>query len=394
MTRTGLHGVGRGAGAPASPAKRVTRWAATAAALATTVGAGAAFATPALAAPVTTFPVACSASALATAINLAPSDAILSLKTGCTYNLTAALPTITRNLTIQGNRDTITRSNNAQFTAITVNGAQLNINQLRITDFNGNGNNPGALRNVGGTVMVTSTTFADNDGGNGGAVQNDQNGSFTATSSTFSFNDADNDGGALYNRGGSEAWFNTTTFFDNEAPDGGAIYIATGHVTTNGTSTATSASTVFNSNEADGVGGFGGAIDNHGGVLTTNYTNFTNNESTNTSGDGGAVNNDGGTSTLTNTGFSGNFAADDGGAIYTSKSLNLVSVNIAGNRAGDDGGGIFVENGNTSLNKTIVSGNFAGDLGGGIRRAGGSVSLTNFSLVKVNFPTNCSGTVC
>ncbi len=394
MTRTGLHGVGRGAGAPASPAKRVTRWAATAAALATTVGAGAAFATPALAAPVVPIAVPCSVTALATAIVLAPSDAILSLKTGCTYNLPVALPAITKNVTIQGNRDTITRSNNTQFTAITVNGAQLNINQLRITDFNGNGNTPGALRNNGGTVAVTSTTFADNEGGNGGAVRNDMNGSFTATSSTFSGNEADTSGGAFYNRGGAEATFNTTTFFNNEAPTGGAIYIDSGHVTTGGTSSATSASTNFNSNEAFGTTGFGGAINNAGGVVTTNWTNFTNNESTGSSGDAGALNNDGGTSSVMNTGFSGNFAADDGGAIYTSTSLNLTSVNIAGNRSGDDGGGIFVENGNTSLSKTVVSGNFAGGLGGGIRRAGGTVSLTNFSLVKVNFPTNCSGTFC
>lgn len=394
MTRTGLHGVGRGAGAPASPAKRVTRWAATAAALATTVGAGAAFATPALAAPVVPIAVPCSVTALATAIVLAPSDAILSLRTGCTYRLSAALPTITKNVTIQGNRDTITRSNNAQFTAITVNGAQLNINQLRITDFNGSGTNPGALRNLGGTVTVTSTTFADNEGGNGGAMQNDQNGSFTATSSTFAGNDADNRGGALYNLGGSEALFNTTTFLNNEAAAGGAIYIVSGHVTTNGTSSATSASTNFIGNEAFGNGGFGGAINNNGGVITTNFTNFTNNEASGTGGDGGALNNDGGTSSVMNTGFSGNFARDDGGAIYTIKSLNLTSVNIAGNRAGDDGGGIFVQAGNTSLNKTIVSGNFAGGLGGGIRRAGGTVSLTNFSLVKANFPTNCSGFFC
>ena len=55
------------------------------------------------------------------------------LESGCVYRLTAALPTITRNLTIQGNNDTITRSTGS-YTILTNNGASVELNQLRITD--------------------------------------------------------------------------------------------------------------------------------------------------------------------------------------------------------------------------------------------------------------------
>jgi len=384
MTHTGLHGAGS--------RQRAGRWAAAAAALATTVGTGAAFATPALAAPVVPIAVPCSVTALATAIVLAPSDAILSLKTGCTYRLTAALPSISKNVTIQGNNDLITRSNNALFTALTVNGAQLNINQLRMSDFDGNGTRPGALRNVGGTVSVNKSRFTDNEGTDGGAVQNTSNGSFTASNTSFSDNEGTN-GGAFHNRGGAEAWFNQCTFTDNEATGagGGAIYVSSGHVNISGVSSGTS---IFTGNETTGSSGHGGAINNAGGVLSVNFATFTDNETEGGSADGGAVNNDGGASTVSNSGFTGNFSSDDGGAIYTTKSLNLTGVTITGNRSDDDGGGIFVGGGNTSLSKTVVSGNIAGGSGGGIRRASGTVSLTNNTIVKANFPSNCSGFFC
>ncbi|HEU5421832.1 MAG TPA: hypothetical protein VFV41_29415 [Streptosporangiaceae bacterium] len=336
----------------------------------------------------------CSVTALSAAISLSPSNSVLSLKSGCTYSLTAALPSISRNLTIQGNNDLITRSNNATFTAITVNGPQVTINKLRMSDFDGAGTNPGALRNVGGTVTVTNSRFTRNEGTDGGAVQNTSNGSFTASATTFAGNEGTN-GGAFHNRGGATASFSQCSFFGNEASTGGggAIYVSSGHVSTGGTSTSASGSTNFTDNETTGALGHGGAINNDGGVVTINYTNFTGNQTNGTAADGGALNNDGGASTVTNSGFSRNFSADDGGAIYTSESLSLTSVTIATNRATDLGGGIRVTGGNLSLSTTIVSANIAGTTGGGISNAGGTVSLTNNSIVRFNIPNNCTGTL-
>ena len=99
-------------------------------------------------------------------------------------------------------------------------------------------------------------------------------------------------------------------------------------------------------------------------------------------------------STISNSGFSGN-RADNGGAIYTSTSLNLVGDNISGNRASLRGGGIYVRNGHTTLSQnTLVVGNFAGITGGGIYRQSGTVSFTTGAAIGINFPNNCTGLIC
>jgi predicted outer membrane repeat protein len=406
MTRTGSYGVGPGAGsAPRGPSSRTMRWGAAGAAVAATVAAAMSGAS-AMAAPVTTFRVGCSVTALANAINFAPSDAILSLRSGCTYRLTASLPNVTSNLTLQGNGDTITRRGNTDFTALTVVNAQLIINRLTMRGFDGNGANPGALDNNGGTVTITKSFFLDNAGEFGGAILNDNGGTLEATSTVFAGNDA-LDGGAIENRNNSTATLDVDTFAGNDAATGGAIFIASGHVTVEGTSTAAAASTQFVDNDATGGGsvvppasknapalpatGFGGAIDNFGGVLSATFATFTGNDA---DSDGGAIWNGGGASSVGNSGFTGNFADDDGGAIATTKSLSLASDTLSLNRANDDGGGIYVTGGTTTLNRTDVFANSAGDTGGGIRDAGGTVSLTNGSLVTLNRPNNCSGFFC
>jgi predicted outer membrane repeat protein len=379
------------------------QWGAAGAAVAATVAAGMGSASAAMAAPVVTISVGCSVSALSNAINFAPSDAILVLKSGCFYGLTAKLPNVTSNITIQGSNDTIARVGGGSFTAITIQDAQLTINQLTMRGFDGKTNLPGAIHNNGGTLIITKSTFADNEGDAGGAILNNNSGTLTASASAFGGNEATT-GGAIENRNNSTATLNTDTFIGNEANTGGAIFISSGHVTVTGTSSAASASTQFADNDATGapavVGvkpavpvtfGFGGAIDNFGGTLTATFTSFTGNDADE---DGGALWNGGGTSNVSNSAFSHNFADDDGGAIAATKSLNLTSDNITANRANDDGGGIFVNGGTTSLNQTIVSGNSAGSSGGGIYRNSGNVSLTNGSIVRLNSPNNCSNFFC
>jgi hypothetical protein len=54
--------------------------------------------------------VPCSAPALVTAISGAVSGATLGLASGCTYVLTAGLPTVSKDLTINGHGDTLERS--------------------------------------------------------------------------------------------------------------------------------------------------------------------------------------------------------------------------------------------------------------------------------------------
>jgi len=372
--------------------------------IATAAALGMSGATAATAAPVRTIFVPCSVNALRASIFFAPGDSILSLVSGCVYRLNSALPDVRRNITIQGNHDTI-RRNSGTYTALEVDDAMLTINRLNMIGFRGRRDRPGAIDNDGGTVTITNSNFAFNDGGEGGAIRNDNGGSLSVTSSGFLRNEAFS-GGAIDNRGRSTATVDISTFVNNEADTGGAIFVASGHVTVEGTGTTAGASTQFVGNKAlgrdDGVAvgeagavkpdafltGFGGAIDNLGGSLSITYAIFNGNAAEE---DGGAVWNGGGTSSIGTSGFRSNFADDDGGAIATTKSLNLFSDTLTLNRARDDGGGIYVNGGRTSLSRTDVFANSAGGTGGGIRRNNGNVSLTNFSLVTLNRPNNCSG---
>jgi len=113
MTRTGSHGVGPGAGsAPGGPAagarcggERRGAVIATAAALGMSGGHGG----HGRSSPHHLRAVQRKTRWRAS-IFFAPGDSILSLVSGCVYRLNSALPDVRRNITIQGNHDTIRRN--------------------------------------------------------------------------------------------------------------------------------------------------------------------------------------------------------------------------------------------------------------------------------------------
>jgi predicted outer membrane repeat protein len=342
----------------------------------------------AMAAPaVVVIPVPCSVSALAGAVGGAPANAILSLKSGCRYQLTASLPKVTSNLTIQGNGDTLIRAGSLDITALTVSGAQVAINRLTMSGFSGGKGSPAALDNDGGAVTITKSRFIHNDGGEGGAIQNESAGRLDVSSTTFTSNGAEY-GGAVANEDTSTATLTSDTFQGNTAAEsGGAIYIAAGMVTVQGTGASAGAATSFTGNTA--AGDYGGAIYNEGGTLIANYAIFTDNSAPDY---GGAIEDDDGSSRVSDSGFTGN-EAEYGGGLEADALLSLTGDTFTRNSS-YDGGGIYVYGGATTLDKTVVFGNRARDEGGGIYRNGGSVSLTNKSLVLFNRPDNCSGFSC
>jgi predicted outer membrane repeat protein len=347
-------------------------------------GAPAAMAAPA----VVTAAVACGQTALAHAISNAPADAILSLKSGCVYRLTTALPTVTSNLTIQGNGDTIRRSNSADFTALEDAGAQLSINQLTMSGFSSPTNvTAGALENDGGTLTVTKCQFTGNDGGYGGAILNVSGGLMSVTDTSFAYNSADY-GGAILNEDTSTATLAADTFYHNSAIDGGALYIYGGTVTVRGSGGSASARTFFTDNTA--TGSEGGAIDDYSGVLIASAAAFTGNRSGEYAG---AIEADSGVSTVSDSSFTRNYAEYGGAVEMDSTALNLTGDTFTGN-SGYDGGAIVVYDGTTTLDKTVIFGNKAQDAGGGIYRSSGSVILTHGSLVRGNRPDNCYGFSC
>src|ERR1700733_9642875 len=94
---------------------------------------------PAAAGAATVTPVSCSTPALVSAVSGAASGATLSLAKGCTYVLTAALPTVAQDLTINGNGATLRRSTavgTAAFTILAIPAGTVTLNQLSFTNGN------------------------------------------------------------------------------------------------------------------------------------------------------------------------------------------------------------------------------------------------------------------
>lgn len=89
-----------------------------------------------------------------------------------------------------------------------------------------------------------------------------------------------------------------------------------------------------------------------------------------------------GDNTLINVIFSGNAASGDGGALYNAGGdLVLIDVAFSGNTAGNDGGGLFTANAdNAQLTHVTFSSNAAGHMGGGLYNDDGEVTVQNSIL--------------
>ena len=383
----------------------------------------------ALAAPRGVVAIPCSAPALNAAISGAASGETLSLATLCRYELTAPLPPVLGNLTIQGNHATIERSQAAgtpEFTILTVGGAPAYADKsVRIASLNLSNGAPGIFVGSGslfvsgglfsGNSTAISTTFytklsvagasfTGNTGKYGGAISAGYDA--TLRDSTFT-GDSAQLGGAVYVQYGKQA-ITRCRFADNTATYGGGGLYDDGDVTMTGTT--------FTSNHAS-VGGAvsifdpifaslavtrsafiansartGGAIYNYDGLTVTGST-FTANRAT----QGGAVDQDW-YATLTGDLFTRNTATASGGGMFAGYNTVVNGTTFTRNTADSDGGAI--DNGIGSLGFTgplsvtgsSITGNSAGTDGGGIfndsaERA--TAGLSNTALGG-NEPDNCA----
>ncbi|MFJ3882935.1 right-handed parallel beta-helix repeat-containing protein [Streptomyces sp. NPDC090077] len=313
-------------------------------------------------------PVACSETALRTAINRAntlPGPDTLFLALGCTYTLTTAdnpgngLPMVTSDINIIGNGSTIRRQSAADFRIIKVSGpgGRLTLNNLTIRDgrsASGGEGGGGIAAETGTTLTLNSVevsrNFAGATGPGGGIVSS---GALTLRNSTVSYNISTNNGGGIYTFGTTN--ISNSTITGNTAKDDG------GGMDTRGSLTLTG------SRITENAARFGGA-----GIYAYQLTG-----------------------TITDTLIRGNSAAEnDGGGLYNRDStLTLERATILANRtlsSGARGGGV----GNTSsatlnIRNSSVTNNFSNTASGGIFNDGGTVNLTT-TPVTDNYPTNCS----
>jgi predicted outer membrane repeat protein len=264
--------------------------------------------------------VPCNTTALISAVSDASSGQKLELAFGCTYLLTAPLPTIDTNLTMVGYGASLERSEadgTPDFTILTVGAGDLNLIGVNFYDGgDGIGSDDigdvyaGAIVNDGGNVSVLGGTFAGNSSDEyGGAIYN-EDGTLAMTSVYFEDNGA-NYGGAIYNE--DTMTLHSSHFLYNEAIVGGAIY---------SDGTATVIGTTFNRNEAEQSGGA-----------------FFNEE----------------LATLSSVTVQNNLA-ENGGGIYNDDTLTVASSNILSNDA-EFGGGIYNDDETVTLSRTKVTGN-------------------------------------
>jgi predicted outer membrane repeat protein len=263
--------------------------------------------------------VPCDPAALAAAVAGAASGATLELAHRCDYILTAALPTITGDLTINGREATLERSaspGTPAFAILSVNGAgdsEITATISRLNFRNGNS----AIYVTGlGSIAVTGGTFTANTAPSGGAIDIDNTGNAAAFGGAiFTSQDAGEDLTGLVVHGNSATG------------DGGGIY---------GDGDGIEDSKITG-NHADGNGGgvYENPSDGGGGPPGISGTFI----EENTAANGGGIYEDAGL-TLTDSTISRNHATADGGGIDNLGVLNAGSTQITGNRAAA-GGGIY-----------------------------------------------------
>jgi predicted outer membrane repeat protein len=363
----------------------------------------------------------------------------------CTITLTSSLPTVTEDLTINGNSTTIDGAN--AFRVFDLNAVTVNISALKIANANVSGSSfggaismsdgnltltnvffsndraisGGAIYEAKGTLTVINSNFSGNIagvGGDGGAIFNGS-GSLSVIDSVFNNNSAVNGGGAIATTSGASII--NSTFSGNSAPLGGAIENSSADLTVGncvfdnnssdfggGAIAVFSSTNIFNStfsnNKAPGAAASGGAIyfQSTGGTLIITESTLFNNSS---AFDGGAVYILDGPVTLRNLTISGNSAKNNGGGIFitetvqtpTTAILNNVTItnNLADtdNDGNGDGGGIFRTAGTAQVQNSIIAGNFdtPGNAGGGtiIPDCSGTFSSQGYNLIGRN--DGCSG---
>jgi len=323
--------------------------------------------------------VRCGSAALVAAMAGAGNGVTLSLAPLCSYKLAAALPGISRNLTILGNDATIARSfepGTPDFTILTVSsGADVAVRNLVFRN-GGSGRSPRPPTSLGGAIendgnlTVTGGSFTGNSAAAGGAILNGS-GRLSVRGAIFTLNSAA-DGGAILNEHGGLSVENTSLTL-NSAANGGAI---------ENDSTMTVDSSTFTGNTASRLGG---------AIATTNYATvtgsvFTRNKAFDAGGMFASA-----TVIVTDSNFRLNTAKLSGGGIFNDGSMTLTDSQITRNTATSNGGGVYNDNfgsaavaGTTfhwnqasigggmdnedvvTLSGSQVSGNGAGVYGGGI----------------------------
>lgn len=250
--------------------------------------------------------------------------------------LSAALPQITSEITLEGNNYYVSGDNFYQVFYVTSTG-DFTINETTIQD--GSAVNGGGIYNAGRLAVYDSTLTGNFASAYGGGIYNANYAKLDHT--TITLNYAGDEGGGICNAGTLVAYY--TTISENDAPEGGGIVNYEGEITLTDSE--------ISGNTAD----FGTAMLNEYGTATLLRT------------------------TVTENGYSCGCYFYGGTIINTPDStLNVYSSTIDTNYGGFVGGAI-INGGQVIVRESVITGNSA-FLGGGIMTAGGTVTIAASTL--------------
>jgi hypothetical protein len=247
------------------------------------------------------------------------------LATNGDYVLTSPLPSVSGNVTIEGNGATIRRSDGSGT-------PEFRIFEVAIL----------AELHLYGVTVSNGQVGA----GGGGGIRNSLSGTLKLTNSMVNGNSATSDGGGISNLG----WVTliNSSVSGNAARSAGGI-LNHGDLTLIGST--------ISDNQA---GGYGGGIYNDGRTVTLSGSTVSDNTALQY---GGGIYNQYGALTLTNSTVSGNEATTlSGGGVYNKfRSATLVNTTVSDNSAGTEGGGVYNDAQSTGLvlTSTLVAGNRA-----------------------------------
>jgi RTX calcium-binding nonapeptide repeat (4 copies)/Calx-beta domain len=234
-----------------------------------------------------------------------------------TVNLQTALPTLGRNVVVDGpGAGNLTVSGSGAVRIFNViSGVNVTLEGLTIANGRGTGTENGAgIFNDGGTLTIANSTLSGSSANVGGALYN-RNGTVTLSNSTLSNNTAQS-GGSIYNQGGTV--------------------------------------NITNSTLSAGAAEFGGGIYNQSGTVKVTDSLLANNSAVS---QGGGINNQfGGTVDVTRSRFEYNSTPGYGGGIYNAGTLKVSQGNFSYNSS-DNGGGAIMTSGPVNVDITGPSAN-------------------------------------
>ncbi|MDE2820347.1 MAG: hypothetical protein OXI40_11510 [Chloroflexota bacterium] len=374
-----------------------------------------------------------------------PGDGADTIRLTGNITLTAALPHITSDITIEGEEFTI--SGNNRFRIFAVNSGSLTVNNLTMTK--GFADWGGAIVNVnGGTLEINDSELKRNWASEGGAIGNEGNlrinnsrinnnsgdlggaihhldGEFEIFGSTFNKNRCEDGGCAIYHVGrllkiinsvfdghsGGDIIYNregrieitNSTFSNNKETavwnENGVLVISNSVFSGNSTDTwnggaifnkygnlVSITNSIFQSNQAPSKGG---AVISWNGTLRIVNSYFTSNSAK----EGAAVYNDE-VLFITGSTFLRNRSSERGGAVYNESQYDEITISNStfdSNSAREDGGALYIhENGEAILTHLTIVDNTAKRGGGLYRDAGAEVKLRN-SIITGSEGRDCFG---